>query len=49
MALIFIVAGTIGLLVTILALRSRQYRDLSGRYPASSEMGRDGELPVAAA
>ena len=49
MALIFIVAGVIGLLVTILALRSRQYRDLTGRYAAaSSEVGRDGELPAAA-
>jgi MFS transporter, DHA3 family, multidrug efflux protein len=48
MALIFIVAGAIGLVVTILALRSRQYRDLSGRYAASREVGRDGELPVGA-
>ena len=49
MALIFIVAGVIGLLVTILALRSRQYRDLSGRYAAAStEVGRDGELPAPA-
>ncbi len=49
MALIFIVAGVIGLLVTLLALRSRQYRDLSGRYAAAaSEVGRDGELPAPA-
>ena len=32
MALIFIVAGVIGLLVTLLALRSRYYRELSARY-----------------
>ena len=32
MALIFIVAGFIGLVVTILALNSRPYRDLSHRY-----------------
>jgi DHA3 family multidrug efflux protein-like MFS transporter len=35
MALIFIVAGVIGLLVTLLALRSRPYRKLSGRYVAA--------------
>lgn len=35
MALIFIVAGAIGLLVTILALRSRPYRRLSSRYAAA--------------
>ncbi|HJQ91948.1 MAG TPA: MFS transporter, partial [Acidimicrobiia bacterium] len=32
MALIFIVAGFIGLVVTIIALNSRPYRDLSHRY-----------------
>jgi DHA3 family multidrug efflux protein-like MFS transporter len=32
MALIFIVAGCIGLAVTLVALRSRQYRQLSERY-----------------
>jgi DHA3 family multidrug efflux protein-like MFS transporter len=32
MALIFMVFGAIGLLVTILALRSRPYRELSARY-----------------
>ncbi len=35
MALIFIVAGVIGLIVTILALRSGPYRRLSGRYAAA--------------
>ena len=35
MALIFIVAGGIGLLVTILALRSKAYRNLSARYAAA--------------
>jgi DHA3 family multidrug efflux protein-like MFS transporter len=34
MALIFIVAGIIGLFVTLLALRSRPYRTLSNRYAA---------------
>jgi DHA3 family multidrug efflux protein-like MFS transporter len=34
MALIFIVAGLIGLFVTILALRSKAYRNLSARYAA---------------
>ncbi|MDF2734717.1 MAG: putative multidrug resistance protein [Chloroflexota bacterium] len=36
MALIFIVAGTIGLIVTLLALRSGPYRSLSNRYAAAS-------------
>jgi DHA3 family multidrug efflux protein-like MFS transporter len=41
MALIFIVAGVIGLLVTIAALRSKPYRALSRRYAdASSDDGR---------
>lgn len=35
MALIFIVAGVIGLTVTVLALRSRPYRNLSSRYAAA--------------
>ena len=35
MALIFIVAGAIGLTVTLLALRSRPYRELSDRYAAA--------------
>jgi MFS transporter, DHA3 family, multidrug efflux protein len=34
MALIFIVFGVIGLIVTLLALRSRYYRELSDRYGA---------------
>ena len=37
MALVFIVAGIIGLVATIIALRSRQYRELSGRYLAAPE------------
>ena len=37
LALIFIVAGVIGLLVTLFALRSRQYRELSERYAAAPE------------
>jgi DHA3 family multidrug efflux protein-like MFS transporter len=34
MALIFIVFGVIGLVVTLLALRSRYYRELSATYGA---------------
>ena len=34
LALIFIVAAILGLIVTLIALRSRQYRALSGRYMA---------------
>jgi MFS transporter, DHA3 family, multidrug efflux protein len=37
MALIFIVAGVIGLLVTLLALRSRPYGELSRRYAAAPD------------
>jgi MFS transporter, DHA3 family, multidrug efflux protein len=45
MALIFIVAGSIGLLVTILALRSKAYRNLSARYAAArSPDDREQEL-----
>ena len=36
MALIFIVAGFIGLVVTIIALNSRPYRNLSHRYEETS-------------
>ena len=43
MALIFIVAGSIGLLVTILALRSKAYRNLSARY-AAAQSSDDREL-----
>jgi DHA3 family multidrug efflux protein-like MFS transporter len=39
MALIFIAAGVIGLLVTLLALRSRPYRELSHRYVAPPSDG----------
>ena len=49
MALIFIVSGAIGLLVTLLALRSRSYRKLSARYAAvPTGDDRDTGLPVAA-
>ena len=48
MALIFIVAGTIGLAVTLLALRSQAYRTLSGRYAAAEDDGPDSGLAVAA-
>ena len=49
MALIFIVAGAIGLLVTVLALRSRQYRELSNRYAAAPEPGTDSDVEAPAA
>ena len=50
MALIFIVAGAIGLLVTLLALRSRPYRELSSRYAAApAEVPADAEVPAPAA
>jgi MFS transporter, DHA3 family, multidrug efflux protein len=49
MALIFIVAGVIGLAVTLLALRSGPYRQLSSRYAAPpSEQATDGEVPLPA-
>jgi DHA3 family multidrug efflux protein-like MFS transporter len=47
MALIFIVAGAIGLLVTLLALRSRSYRELSARY-AVAPPPEETEAPAAA-
>ena len=50
MALIFIVAGVIGLLVTILALRSRPYRRLADRYaaaPSESVEQADVDAPAA--
>jgi DHA3 family multidrug efflux protein-like MFS transporter len=52
MALIFIVAGIIGLLVTVLALRSRPYRELSNRYataPAAAQTGGEDEVEASAA
>ena len=49
MALIFIVAGAIGLLVTIVALRSRAYRNLSSRYAAApTEPVPDADAPAPA-
>ena len=50
MALIFMVFGVIGLVVTLLALRSRYYRELSGRYlgaPPDDDAG--AQQPEAAA
>lgn len=49
MALIFIVSGAIGLLVTLLALRSRSYRKLSAGYAAVPTLEGDAGLPVPAA
>ena len=49
MALIFIVAGCMGLAVTILALRSAPYRRLSARYAAAGpDPSRDVELAAPA-
>ena len=49
MALIFIVAGVIGLFVTVLALRSRPYRNLSNRYAAAPADGApEAEVPAPA-
>jgi DHA3 family multidrug efflux protein-like MFS transporter len=42
MAVLFTVAGLIGIVVTVLALGSRAYRQLSARYQVGAE------LPVAA-
>jgi DHA3 family multidrug efflux protein-like MFS transporter len=50
MALIFIVAGVIGLVVTLLALRSRSYHELSARYlgsPVSEADGPDASMLAA--
>ena len=51
MALIFIVAGIIGLFVTLLALRSGPYRELSSRYAAAPAPATtpDAEVPAPAA
>lgn len=50
MALIFIVAGSIGLLVTLLALRSKSYRRLSAQYAAAPIRGDlEAGVPVPAA
>ena len=49
MALIFIVAGTVGLLVTLAALRSRPYRELSSRYAAAPPDDDAGAVADAAA
>ena len=51
MALIFIVAGVIGLAVTILALRSRPYHELSERYLAApaDALDQDIQVPLPAA
>ena len=49
MALIFIVAGTVGLLVTLVALRSRPYRALSSRYAAAPPDDDAGAVADAAA
>ena len=49
MALIFIVAGVIGLIVTLLALRSRYYRELSETYGAPPPGDDPNRQPQAAA
>ena len=49
MASIFIVAGTVGLLITLVALRSRPYRELSSRYAAAPPDDDAGAVADAAA
>ena len=49
LALIFIVAGVIGLIVTCLALRSRSYRELSSRYVTAERSQPEGLADEAAA
>jgi DHA3 family multidrug efflux protein-like MFS transporter len=44
MALIFIVAGVLGLVVTLAALRSRYYRDLSSRYATAASGDATGRV-----
>jgi DHA3 family multidrug efflux protein-like MFS transporter len=46
MALIFIVAGVIGLVVTLAALRSRPYRDLSRTYAGATSTEEPGRPVV---
>ena len=48
MALIFIVAGIIGLVASVLALRSRAYRELSTRYAVAPPEALDSELAAPA-
>jgi DHA3 family multidrug efflux protein-like MFS transporter len=43
LSLIFVLAAIIGLAVTLIALRSRPYRELSGRYLAAPDEPADGE------
>ena len=48
MALVFTIAGLVGLIVTILAFNSRYYRELSAAYAAGKdEDGEDGGEAVA--
>lgn len=46
MALLFIVAGFVGLIVTLWAMRSNAYRGLSGVYRKEAEAAEAGELAV---
>jgi DHA3 family multidrug efflux protein-like MFS transporter len=48
MALVFTVAGVIGLIVTIIAFNSRQYRELSAAYARGGDTG-GGPTPTASA
>jgi DHA3 family multidrug efflux protein-like MFS transporter len=41
LALLFTVAGLIGLAVTLFAMRSSAYRDLSNRYENEAQAGED--------
>jgi len=46
-ALVFTIAGLVGLLITILAFNSRYYRELSAAYAAGKDDGEDGGAAVA--
>jgi DHA3 family multidrug efflux protein-like MFS transporter len=47
-ALVFTVAGFLGLVVTIIAFRSRAYRKLSAAYATAPDEPEDGPPPVPA-
>lgn len=46
-ALVFTIAGLLGLVLTIFAFNSRYYRDLSAAYARGSDDGDDGSAPLA--
>ncbi|QJY48281.1 MFS transporter [Pseudonocardia broussonetiae] len=48
LALVFVLTGLVGLAVTLAALRTRQYRNLSERYALAGARAVEGEAPAAA-